>query len=134
LGILFLYFAAPRFMPGHKAPVCELADKEDRRYLSAFILLAILSTQILSNNATAILLLPIGISTAVSLEVDPRPFMIGLCYGAGACYATPIGYKTNLFVYGPGGYRFSDYLKLGIPLSLFVWIVSSLFIPFVWPF
>jgi di/tricarboxylate transporter len=102
--------------------------------LSAFIFLASLSTQILSNNATAILLVPIGISTAVSLGVDPRPFIIGLCYGASACYATPIGYKTNLFVYGPGGYRFSDYLKLGIPLSLFVWIVSSLFIPFIWPF
>jgi di/tricarboxylate transporter len=57
-----------------------------------------------------------------------------LCFGASACYATPIGYQTNLLVYGPGGYVFKDYLKLGIPLSIGVWIVSSLVIPLIWPF
>ncbi len=62
-------------------------------------------THILSNNATAVLLLPIAISTATSLEVAPRPFIIGICFGASACYATPIGYQTNLLVYGPGRYR-----------------------------
>ena len=102
--------------------------------LSAFILLTSLLSLFLSNNSTAVLLMPIALSTAAALDVDPRAFIIGLCFGASACYATPIGYQTNLLVYGPGGYVFKDYLKLGIPLSLGVWIVSSLVIPLIWPF
>ncbi|PIE63193.1 MAG: SLC13 family permease [Desulfobacter postgatei] len=102
--------------------------------LSAIILLASISTHILSNNATAVLLLPIAASTATSLGVNPKPFIMGICFGASACFATPIGYQTNLLVYGPGGYRFSDFLKLGLPLSLIVVLLASLFIPLAWPF
>jgi di/tricarboxylate transporter len=102
--------------------------------LSAILLLTSISTHILSNNATAILLLPIAISAAQGLGVDPKPFIIAVCFGASACFATPIGYQTNLLVYGPGGYRFSDYLKLGMPLNLLVLVMGSLFIPLVWPF
>ncbi|OEU47685.1 MAG: transporter [Desulfobulbaceae bacterium S3730MH12] len=102
--------------------------------LGAMILLTSISTQILSNNATAVLLLPIAISTALAIGVDPKPFIVGICFGASACFATPVGYQTNLMVYGPGGYRFMDYLKLGIPLNLFVVIASTLLIPMVWPF
>jgi len=98
------------------------------------IILTSISTHLLSNNATAILLLPIAITAAQSLGVDPRPFIIAVCFGASACFATPIGYQTNLLVYGPGGYRFSDYLKLGIPLNLLVLVLGSLFIPLIWPF
>jgi len=81
-----------------------------------------------------VLLLPIAISTAVSLGVDTRPFIIGICFGAGACYASPIGYQTNLLVYGPGGYRFSDFIKLGLPLNIIVIVMAGLFIPVFWPF
>ena len=88
--------------------------------LGGFMLLTSLSTQVLSNNATAVLLLPIALSTAAGLGVDPKPFIIAVCLGASACFATPIGYQTNLLVYGPGGYRFSDYLKLGLPLNMMV--------------
>jgi di/tricarboxylate transporter len=102
--------------------------------LAGIILLTSISTQILSNNATAVLLVPIAISTALSLGVDPKPFIIAVCFGASACFATPIGYQTNLLVYGPGGYRFTDYLKLGIPLNLFVLVLGALFIPLFWPF
>ncbi|WP_027362477.1 SLC13 family permease [Desulfospira joergensenii] len=102
--------------------------------LSGIILLSSISTHILSNNATAVLLLPIAVSTAVSLGVDPRPFVVGICFGASACFATPIGYQTNLLVYGPGGYRFSDFIKLGLPLNLLVVLLSSLMIPWIWPF
>jgi di/tricarboxylate transporter len=102
--------------------------------LSGVILLTSISTHLLSNNATAILLLPIAISAAQGMGVDPKPFIIAVCFGASACFATPIGYQTNLLVYGPGGYRFSDYLKVGMPLNLLVLIMGSLFIPLIWPF
>lgn len=102
--------------------------------LAGIILLTSFSTQLLSNNATAVLLVPVAISTALSLGVDPKPFIIAVCFGASACFATPIGYQTNLLVYGPGGYRFKDYLKLGIPLNLLVLILGTLFIPVFWPF
>ena len=102
--------------------------------LSGIILLTSISTHILSNNATAILLLPIAISAALGLGVNPKPFIIAVCFGASACFATPIGYQTNLLVYGPGGYRFSDYLKLGMPLNVLVLVIGSLFIPVIWPF
>jgi di/tricarboxylate transporter len=87
----------------------------------------------MSNNSTAVLLMPIALSTAATLQVNPRAFIVGLCFGASACYATPIGYQTNLLVYAPGGYAFMDYLKLGIPLSVGVWILSSVLVPILWP-
>jgi di/tricarboxylate transporter len=102
--------------------------------LGAVILLTSICTQILSNNATAVLLLPIAISTAIGIGVDPKPFIVGICFGASACFATPMGYQTNLMVYGPGGYRFMDYMKLGIPLNIFVVVASTLLIPRIWPF
>jgi di/tricarboxylate transporter len=102
--------------------------------LAGFILLVSVSTQILSNNATAVLLFPIAVSTAFGLGVEPIPFIMAVCFGASACFATPIGYQTNLLVYGPGGYRFSDYMKLGIPLNLLVLVLGTLLIPVIWPF
>jgi uncharacterized protein with PhoU and TrkA domain len=102
--------------------------------LGAIVLLTSICTQILSNNATAVLLLPIAISTAIGIGVDPKPFIVGICFGASACFATPVGYQTNLMVYGPGGYSFMDYMKLGIPLNAFVVVASTLLIPLIWPF
>jgi di/tricarboxylate transporter len=102
--------------------------------LGGFLLLTSIGTQILSNNATAVLLLPVAISTALSLDVDPRPFIIAVCLGASACFASPIGYQTNLMVYGPGNYRFVDYIKLGLPLNLMVIVAGTLLIPRFWPF
>jgi len=102
--------------------------------LAGLILLASIGTQILSNNAVAVLLLPIAVSTAAALGVHPKPFIIAVCIGASACFASPIGYKTNLLVYTPGGYRFSDYLKLGIPLNLLVIALGAVLIPVFWGF
>jgi di/tricarboxylate transporter len=102
--------------------------------LGGFILLTSISSQILSNNATAVLLLPIAVSTALNLGVNPKPFIMAVVFGASACFATPIGYQTNLMVYGPGGYRFSDYFKLGIPLNLLVVILGTILVPRFWPF
>ena len=102
--------------------------------LGGFMLLTSISTQLLSNNATAVLLMPIAVSTALGLGVNPKPFIMAVCFGASACYATPIGYQTNLLVYGPGGYRFSDYLKLGMPLNLIIILGGTWWIPKLWPF
>lgn len=102
--------------------------------LGGVILLTSVSTQIISNNATAVLLFPIAVSVAAGLGVSPKPFILAVCFGASACYATPIGYQTNLLVYGPGGYRFSDFFKLGLPLNLLVIVLGTLLIPRFWPF
>jgi di/tricarboxylate transporter len=102
--------------------------------LGAVIFFTSFCTQLLSNNATAVLLLPIAVSTAMGIGVDPQPFIIGICFGASACFATPMGYQTNLMVYGPGGYSFTDFMKLGVPLNIFVVVASTLLIPMVWPF
>ncbi len=102
--------------------------------LGALILVTSIGTQVLSNNATAVLMVPIALSTAAGIGLDPKPFVMGICFGASACFASPIGYQTNLLVYGPGGYRFSDFLKMGIPLNLLVVILSTILIPMVWPF
>jgi di/tricarboxylate transporter len=101
--------------------------------LGGFMVLTSVSTQLLSNNATAVLLMPIAVSTAIGLGVSPKPFIMAVCFGASACFATPIGYQTNLLVYGPGGYRFSDYFKLGMPLNLIIIVGGSWWIPKFWP-
>jgi di/tricarboxylate transporter len=105
-----------------------------RAVLLGILLVTSICTHVISNNATAVLLIPIAISAALGLGVHPRPFIIAVCFGASACFATPIAYKTNLLVYGPGGYRFSDYLKLGLPLNLLVLMMGTAFIPRFWPF
>ena len=78
-------------------------------------------------------MLPIAFATAEQLGVDPRPFVFAVAFGASASFSTPIGYQTNAFVYGPGGYRFSDYLKVGLPLQVLLWIYASFMIPLVFP-
>lgn len=98
-----------------------------------FIVTSIL-TEILSNNATVVLMAPIAIGIATSLGVDPRPFAIAACVASSASFATPIGYQTNTYVYGVGGYRFSDFFKVGLPLNLLYFAGSMLIIPMVWPF
>ena len=132
LGAAMEKTGAAKFYAGGFLSLFHGADA--RIVLAGIILLTSISTQILSNNATGVLLIPIAISTALSLGVHPKPFIIAVCLGASACFATPIGYQTNLLVYSPGGYRFSDYLKLGIPLNILVVIMGSIFIPVYWPF
>lgn len=102
--------------------------------LAAVYLLASLLTEMVTNNAVAILLTPIVISIAASLQIDPRPFIVAVMFGASASFITPIGYQTNTYVYGAGGYRFGDFLKIGIPLNIILWIAATLLIPLFWPF
>ncbi len=102
--------------------------------LAAIYLLASLLTEIVTNNAVAILLTPIVIGIAASLGVDSRPFIVAVMFGASASFMTPIGYQTNTYVFGAGGYRFSDFPRIGVPLNLALWIVAIVFIPIFWPF
>lgn len=98
-------------------------------YLSTAVL-----TELLSNNATVVVMTPISIGLALSLGVDPRPFIICTCVAASASFSTPIGYQTNTYVYSVGGYRFSDFTKVGVPLALLYFIGSLYLIPKVFPF
>ncbi|MCB1065571.1 MAG: SLC13 family permease [Verrucomicrobiae bacterium] len=113
---------------------------------SPFVILAVVYllsstlTELISNNAVAALLTPIVIGISKSIEyggeigVDPRPFIIALMFGCSASFATPIGYQTNTYVYGAGGYQFKDFPRVGVPLNLILWIVASILIPILWPF
>jgi di/tricarboxylate transporter len=102
--------------------------------LAAIYLLTIILTEISSNAAAAIIMTPIAMALTTHLNVDPRPYVFAVCFAASASFITPVGYQTNLMVYGPGGYKFSDYIKFGLPLSMLIWILAVLFIPMIWPF
>ncbi|WP_424940800.1 SLC13 family permease [Aliiroseovarius sp. S253] len=99
----------------------------------AIYLLTSVLTELVSNNAVAVVVTPIAIGLATALGLDPRPLVVAVMVAASASFATPIGYQTNTLVYGPGGYKFSDFLKVGIPLNLSVGILASALIPFFWP-
>jgi di/tricarboxylate transporter len=98
--------------------------------------LASLLTEMVSNNAVAVVLAPIaiGIANAPDLQCSPIPFLVAVMFGASASFATPIGYQTNTYVFGAGGYQFKDFVKVGLPLNIILWIVGSTVIPLIWKF
>ncbi|MEJ5340235.1 MAG: SLC13 family permease [Thermogutta sp.] len=93
-----------------------------------------LTTELVTNNAAAALMFPFALATAQELQVNPMPFVISVLTAASASFATPLGYQTNLMVYGPGGYRFTDYLKIGIPMNILVTVLTVTLAPLIWPF
>ncbi|NSX55086.1 SLC13 family permease [Sulfitobacter sp. 1151] len=99
----------------------------------AIYLLTSVLTELVSNNAVAVVVTPIAIGLATAIGIDPRPLVVAVMVAASASFATPIGYQTNMLVYGPGGYKFSDFLKFGIPLNLSVGLLASIIIPYMWP-
>jgi di/tricarboxylate transporter len=111
-----------------------LRDYGPRAVIAGIFLLATIINALISNNAVAVLFTPLAISIANTLGYAPEPFIFAVLFGASCDFSTPIGYQTNLFVYGPGGYRFSDYARIGIPLTLVLFAVSMVVIPWFWPF
>jgi di/tricarboxylate transporter len=102
--------------------------------LAAFYLLTSLLTELISNNAAAVVLTPIAVATGMALGVSPMPFIIAVMFAASNAFLTPIGYQTNTFIYGPGGYRFGDFFRVGAPLSVLLLIAATLIIPLFFPF
>ena len=101
--------------------------------LAALYLITSILTEIISNTAAAILLTPIAIGLAEQFGIDARPFVVAVMFAASASFATPIGYQTNTLVYTAGGYRFADFLKIGLPLNIVMLVVAVFVIPAFWP-
>lgn len=101
--------------------------------LAAIYLLSLVLTELVTNNAVAIVVTPIAIQLAQALGVDPRPFVVAVMFAASASFLTPIGYQTNTLVYGAGGYKFLDFARYGLPLTIVVAVTSIIAIPLIWP-
>jgi len=114
--------------------LATVGDMHPAIILSVLYLFTSVVTEFLSNKATAILLAPVALELAAQLGVSNQPFLFAICFAASASFMTPFGYPTNLIVMGPGGYKFMDYVRIGVPLNLIVWVLASLLIPFFWPF
>jgi di/tricarboxylate transporter len=97
-------------------------------------LITLVATELITNNAAAALMFPFALATSQQLGVSYMPFVVAVMMAASAGFATPIGYQTNLMVYGPGGYRFSDYVKIGVPLDLLIMAVTVALAPIAFPF
>jgi di/tricarboxylate transporter len=101
--------------------------------LALIYLITMILTEISSNAATAIIMAPIAMAITANMGLEARPYIFAVCFAASASFITPVGYQTNLMVYGPGGYKFSDYMRVGFPLAITLWLLATLVIPKIWP-
>ncbi|MBI89071.1 MAG: hypothetical protein CMG60_03200 [Candidatus Marinimicrobia bacterium] len=106
---------------------------QPRMLLALLYFMTIFLTEISSNAATAIIMTPIALAVAQQMGFEPRAFVFAVAFAASASFITPVGYQTNLMVYGPGGYKFSDYIKVGFPLAFIFWLMAIYFLPIFWP-
>lgn len=101
--------------------------------LALVYLITMILTEVSSNAATAIIMTPIAIAVSGQMGFDSRPFIFAVAFAASASFITPVGYQTNLMVYGPGGYKFSDFIRVGFPIAILFWISAIIFLPMIWP-
>ncbi|GAB6907327.1 SLC13 family permease [Desulfosarcina cetonica] len=111
-----------------------LGGGSPKMVLSMLYITTSILTEMVTNNAAALILWPISLAMANQMGVSWMPFAFAIMMGASASFATPIGYQCNMMVFGPGGYRFSDFLKIGVPMNLIAWVIMSFLIPIMWPF
>lgn len=114
--------------------ILPFAGNEPRAALALVVFISGALAAVVTSNATAVIVFPIAMATAQQLQADYLPFVIALIVGSSASFASPLGYQTNLMVYGAGRYRFADFLRIGIPMTLVVWILAIVITPFFWPF
>ena len=110
---------------GHFGPIAALA---------AIYIMTSLATEFMSNNASAVLVVPIALATAESMGIDPKPLLVGVAFAASTSFATPISYQTNTMVFTAGGYKFSDFVRMGLPLNVIFCTAAILLIPRFFPF
>ncbi len=104
-----------------------------RATLAAIYLMTMLLNELISNNGAAAIVFPFALQAAALSNSSPRPFVMAVALAASFSFASPVGYQTHMMVFGPGGYRFSDFVKVGVPLNILLFVISVLLIPFVWP-
>ena len=112
----------------------ENPDTKFRMLVGVIYLLSMVLSAFISNTAIGVVMTPVAISISETFMVDPRPFLIAVCFGASASFMTPMGYQTNLMVFGTGQYKFMDFIKAGLPLSIIYWLLAIYAIPILWPF
>jgi len=112
-----------------KAPV----EWQAHALIALIYLITMILTEVSSNAATAIIMTPIALAVTQQMGFDPRAFIFAVAFAASASFITPVGYQTNLMVYGPGGYKFNDYVRVGFPLALIFWFTAVYFLPILWP-
>jgi di/tricarboxylate transporter len=100
--------------------------------LGIFYVIAMVLTGVISNNATVVVMVPVGVATAQALGLDPRAFVLAIMFAASTSFYSPVGYQTNTMVFGIGGYRFLDFTRVGLPLNVLLTIVTPIFIYFLW--
>ena len=108
-------------------------QSENMLYLSLLYFFTFTLSAFISNAAVAIIIAPVGIYLAAQLNIDPRPFLIAICFGASNSFMTPVGYQTNLMVFAPGQYKFKDFIVAGLPLTIVFWLLATYLIPKFWP-
>ena len=135
VGIVIQKTGTADWIAGFISSATRSVDVEwqPRVLLALIYFITIFLTEISSNAATAIIMTPISLAVAQQMGFDPRAFVFAVAFAASASFITPVGYQTNLMVYGPGGYKFSDYIRVGFPLAFIFWVMAIFILPILWP-
>ena len=135
VGIVIQTSGAAEWLGGFISSAARTAPVEWQPHvlLALIYLITMILTEVSSNAATAIIMTPIALAVTQQMGLEPRAFIFAVAFAASASFITPVGYQTNLMVYGPGGYKFSDYIRVGFPLALIFWFTAVTFLPILWP-
>jgi len=135
VGIVIQKTGTAEWIGGLIASIAQSVPQEMQAkvLLGLIYLITVILTEVSSNAATAIIMTPIALAVTEQMGFDPRAFVFAVAFAASASFITPVGYQTNLMVYGPGGYKFSDYIRVGFPLALVFWITAIFVLPILWP-